>query len=111
MTGTGVTQSSQHKIAEAKLKHALFLKSQPRYSRQGECIRCGWCCMHEGTDGGPCEHLKKEGEIYTCLLFNSPDRPQKCGLFPSAPPILHKGCGYYFIDRWDGNKRLGVKEI
>jgi len=74
----------------------------PRYERKGECLRCGWCCLHEDP---PCLHLEiDESGKATCLIFDSPDRPSKCHNHPGNPPILHEGCGYWFIDKWDSDK-------
>lgn len=82
----------------------LITDSSPRYIRKGNCNRCGWCCKHEN-----CKYLEIKNGIAVCLIHDSPDRPLKCVIFPSAPPILHKECGYSFIDIWEGNKI--VKEI
>ena len=55
------------------------------------------CCVNEG-----CEHLDMNG-IATCSIYDSPDRPAKCRLFPEMPPIPKefKDCGYYFVDTWN----------
>ena len=71
----------------------------PRYERGGECRRCGACCAGEG-----CEHLLVGDDGATCAIVDSPDRPLKCRLFPAAPPIVFRGCGYFFLDRWDDNR-------
>jgi len=72
----------------------------PRYIRGGQCNRCGWCCTHED-----CDHFKPASDgIATCLIFGSSERPEKCLVYPGNPPILHPGCGYYFIDQWENNK-------
>ena len=63
-----------------------------RYRREGECNRCGWCCSHEN-----CENFVMENGIATCLIHGC-DRELKCTLYPSAPPIVHEGCGYFFVD-------------
>ena len=72
-----------------------------RYERRGDCIRCGVCCREE-----ECEHLKIENGLATCKIYDSPDRPLKCKLFPEMPPIpkKFKNCGYYFLDAWENNK-------
>ena len=70
-----------------------------RYLRKGDCLQCGWCCKQEN-----CEHLKRFGDIYICLIYDVPDRPEKCKNFPQAPPILNPKCGYYFLDRWENDK-------
>ena len=109
MLGPVVTEDD---VKKAKIRYAIALKqSGRRYSRQGQCNRCGQCCMHEGADGGPCEHLIKEGDTYTCLIHDDPNKPKKCGLFPELPPILFKTCGYYFIDNWNNNKVLRYMEV
>jgi len=71
---------------------------KPRYIRQGKCIRCGWCCAQED-----CEHLKMEDDFATCLIHEE-DRPLRCNLYPANPPIIHPGCGYYFLDTYEDNK-------
>ena len=78
-----------------------------RYKRQGQCNRCGECCLNEN-----CEHFQM-GNPVTCKIFNSPDRPLKCKLFPEMPPIpkQFKECGYYFLDTWEDNRIVGVKEV
>lgn len=74
-----------------------------RYKRQGECNRCGWCCLQEDP---PCPYLKKEeDEKYSCTVFNDPSkRYARCYLYPDGPPIIHEGCSYYFIDTLDNDK-------
>ena len=74
----------------------------PRYVRKGECLRCGWCCLNEDP---PCLHLEQlpDGK-YNCKIHKSKERPLRCKLYPSNPPITHLECGYYFIDKWDNNK-------
>lgn len=69
-----------------------------RYTRQGSCIRCGWCCLQEDP---PCSYLKYDDEAghYTCEVFNDPEvRHTRCDLYPDSPPIRYDGCGYYFYD-------------
>lgn len=44
------------------------------------------------------------GEIANCKIYESPDRPMDCGLFPEAPPIMFKDCGFYFLDTWEDNR-------
>ena len=73
----------------------------PRYIRKGHCIRCGWCCLNED-----CEHFEFDGKTATCKIYDSPNRPIRCILYPDMPPLLHKGCGYYFIDLWEDNKEI-----
>lgn len=76
-----------------------------RYIRKGKCNRCGQCCVNED-----CEYLEM-GEIATCLIHNSPDRPNKCKWFPEMPPIprAFKDCGFYFLDTWENNKIVKYK--
>ena len=74
---------------------ANVMPPMPRYERKGKCLQCGWCCKHED-----CEHFKDN----MCLIHDDPDRPEKCKLFPAAPPVLHEGCGYYFLDKWNNDK-------
>ena len=71
-----------------------------RYELQWECKRCGECCLNED-----CEHLEM-GEMATCKIHKSPDRPLKCGYFPDMPPIVFKNCGYYFLDTWEDDRRV-----
>ena len=107
MAGATLSRESQRKVADAKVKHALFLKSQPRYSRRGECIHCGWCCLCEDPS---CPHLKmSEGKSH-CTVYGKPERFKRCKLFPEYPPIKHEGCGFRFYDNWE-KKTLGVHEV
>lgn len=76
-----------------------------RYSRHGECIQCGKCCLTEN-----CEYLSWEDDKAVCLIHDDPGYPEKCKLHPQSPPILIEGCGYYFIDDIE-NRRLGVHEV
>jgi hypothetical protein len=81
--------------------------SKLRYNRGGGCKRCGKCCLNED-----CEHLQfEEDGTATCLIFGKPERPKRCILFPQLPPIIIEGCGYYFIDKWEKNHRLGYMEV
>ena len=70
-----------------------------RYIRQGKCLRCGWCCKNEA-----CEHFIDEANVTICAIFGQDDRPKKCTVYPSAPPVLNKNCGFYFLDRFNDNK-------
>lgn len=80
---------------------------QLRYERYGQCNRCGWCCSHED-----CEHFvpadATEEGLAICLIHDQ--RPYRCDVFPSAPPITHDKCGYWFFDTVT-NKKLGYKEV
>ena len=106
MAGTQFHQISQHEVAEAKLKYLKFLRSQPRYIRKGECKHCGWCCMHED-----CPYLEwKDGKSH-CTVHGTDLQPPYCKSFPDMPPIKNEKCGYYFIDKWDNNKRLKPHEV
>ena len=78
----------------------------PRYIRKGECLRCGWCCIQEN-----CEYLEWDGDTAICKIYNDPDRPEKCKLFPEMPPILNPRCGYWFVDRWDNDRVLRAREV
>jgi hypothetical protein len=72
---------------------------KPRYERRGQCIRCGFCCQQEN-----CEHLSfDEDGLATCLIHEE-ERPLRCSLYPANPPIVHEGCGYWFIDLYENNK-------
>ena len=66
----------------------------PRYTRQGECLKCGSCCVDED-----CEHFDPP----LCKIHDQ-KRPPKCEWFPEAPPIIFEKCGYYFMDTWEDNK-------
>lgn len=70
-----------------------------RYLRKGRCVRCGWCCLKE-----ECAELMRLDDGYACGVFHSPDRPIKCKLYPDDPPVLNPACGYFWLDRWDGDK-------
>ena len=76
-----------------------------RYIRKGKCNRCGWCCKHEN-----CEYLRLKNGKATCLIHDDPKRSDKCKLFPEMPPILHNGCGYYFLDTWENNRIVRCRE-
>ena len=75
-----------------------------RYKRQGQCIRCGQCCVNED-----CEYFMM-GEPAICLIHDK-ERPSKCEWFPEAPPIIFEKWGYYFLDTWEDNRIVGVKEV
>jgi hypothetical protein len=79
----------------------------PRYVRGGTCLRCGWCCDHED-----CQHLvyNISTRRATCLIWRKKERPLYCGIYPGNPPILHSECGYYFIDRWENNRKIKAGE-
>lgn len=83
------------------------MSAETRYTRFGECKRCGFCCLG-GDKNEPCEHLVWGIDGAICMIYDS--KPVACDTFPDAPPILTDKCGYYFIDLWE-NKRLGVKEV
>ena len=75
---------------------------KPRYKRQGKCNRCGDCCINED-----CEYFEM-GNPATCLIHDK-ERPLKCVLFPEMPSLKpNKGCGYYFMDTWEDNRRVGA---
>lgn len=73
-----------------------MLKNSKRYERQGQCDRCGLCCLNE-----KCEHLVFKGKTASCSIHDDPDRPLKCKLWPELPPIPFEGCGYFFLDLWE----------
>jgi hypothetical protein len=73
----------------------------PRYKRQGECNRCGWCCQLEN-----CKHLKIVDGFATCMIYDDKKKPLKCSLYPANPPIMHEKCGYYFLDLYENNKKV-----
>jgi len=75
-----------------------------RYIRQGECNRCGQCCINED-----CEYFEM-GEPATCKIHDK-ECPPKCEWFPQAPPIIFEKCSYYFLDTWEDNRVVGVKEV
>lgn len=74
-----------------------------RYERQGQCNRCGDCCMNEDC----LEFIS--GNPAICKIYD--ERPLRCRLFPDAPPIPKqlKQCGYWFIDTWEDNKTVKFK--
>jgi len=72
-----------------------------RYVRRGECKKCGSCCVNED-----CEHF----DFPLCTIHDK-ERPDKCGWFPQAPPIIFEKCGYYFLDTWEDNRVVGVKQV
>ena len=76
------------------------MKIKPRYKRQGKCNRCGWCCEYHG-----CPDISyDENYKAICTIYNK--RPKRCIVFPEAPPILYEGCGFYFLDTWENNKKV-----
>jgi len=82
-----------------------------RFERRGECKRCGWCCAQEDcanfsmTDGvADCAiHPTKTGGVDT--------REPKCRRFPQSVPIIHRGCGYWFVDRWNDDRPVRAFEV
>jgi hypothetical protein len=44
-----------------------------------------------------------EDSLATCLIHEE-ERPLRCSLYPANPPIIHDGCGYYFLDTYEDNK-------
>ena len=84
-----------------------------RYFRKGHCLMCGACCEKEGEDGGVCEHLSEpdEHKMRSCKIYGTPERPLKCWLFPELPPIPFKGCGFWYIDFYDGGKVIKPGEM
>jgi hypothetical protein len=83
----------------------------PRYERRGECKQCGQCCLNED-----CPSLSFEDDKAVCLQHptitgGADQREPKCGWFPQAPPILYEECGYWFVDTWEGDRRVGPREV
>ena len=76
-----------------------------RYIRKGQCNRCGICCLTED-----CEYLEMN-KIATCKIYNDNERQDKCKTFPQAPPITIDECGYYFLDTWENNRIVRVREV
>ncbi len=72
-----------------------------RYKRYGECGRCGACCL---TEDPPCIHLSWDGDKAICLVFEKPERCDRCLTFPQAPPVVFKTCEYYFRDTWEDDR-------
>ena len=72
-----------------------------RYKIQGQCNRCGQCCI-----GEDCDEFEINNNIATCKIYDLPDRPLKCVLFPELPPIPREfeKCGYYFLDTWEDDR-------
>lgn len=77
----------------SKIKIIEFTESNgQRYIVEGECNRCGQCCMSR------CNHLAVEtinGEnIYSCVIYEH--RPTLCAIFPgSVQDILdNPKCSY-----------------
>lgn len=77
---------------------------QLRYIRQGECKRCGKCCLT-----ADCKFFEM-GEKATCKIHDE-ERSVDCELFPEAPPIMFKDCGFYFLDTWKDNRIVRPMEI
>jgi len=76
-----------------------------RYKRRGECTRCGLCCANED-----CKHLSWDGHKAVCLIHNQ-ERPQRCVLFPQAPPIMIAECGFYFVDTWEEDRVVKCRGV
>jgi len=74
-----------------------------RYTRFGECRRCGACCIEDG-----CDHLVVANGGATCAVYDT--RPEYCRVWPAAPPILFRTCGFRFRDVWEG-RDLEPREI
>lgn len=72
-------------------------KVKPRYIRKGECKRCGWCCKYHN-----CDDLIFVDGLAICSIQET--KPMRCVVFPEAPPILHEGCGYHFLDTYENNR-------
>lgn len=79
--------------------HDSLEKIKPRYIRQGKCYRCGFCCEYS-----QCKDLVYEDGKAVCTIYD--ERPQRCVVFPQAPPILTETCGFYFLDTWENNRKV-----
>lgn len=68
-----------------------------------KCIRCGQCCTIQICEPGkrhlkvkdddpwkPCPYLKKDGEVYTCRLYEEADDIMKQYLYDVL--FIGKGC-------------------
>lgn len=51
---------------DIKVREQMELRPDEFWADE-RCHRCGVCCGT--TDGHPCEHLKSEGDHYTCELY------------------------------------------
>lgn len=85
------------KVADIKVKIEPINLPNPRYIRKGQCNRCGWCCKYHG-----CKDLIMEDGKAICTIYDK--RPDRCRVFPEAPPILTETCGYWFEDTWENNR-------
>jgi len=81
-----------------------ILVNHKRYIRQGECIRCGQCCVNED-----CEHFEM-GVPATCKIHDG-ERPPRCEWFPEDPPIVFEKCGYYFLDTWKEDRVVRGRSV
>jgi len=81
----------------------------PRYERQGECNRCGICCLAED-----CQYFEwgesAGNKIGICTVFGKPERYARCVNFPAVPPIMILECSYRFLDTQE-NRVIGPREI
>jgi len=86
--------------------------------REGECLRCGMCCMLGPLVDTPafknaskskklekfisennvsdvyCKHYDTENKL--CMIFNELKRPEVCINHPGSPNSIIPGCGYKF---------------
>lgn len=108
MTGVVKLHEGHHKIAaDAKLKNGSIFD---RYTRMGECSRCGMCCMKEEEGDLPCRYLIfNDNKTTVCSVHGTDLQPDHCKIYPCSPPIMFKSCGYYFKDSVTG-KTLRWKE-
>ena len=79
-------------------------KMLSRYKRQGDCNRCGKCCIVQG-----CEHLSFQGGLAICNIYKN--RFDYCKLWPEALPIVYAECSYYFLDTWENNRIIKPRQI
>jgi len=82
-------------------------RPKQRYKRQGSCKHCGACCLAEDP---ACKYLLMENGKSHCIVFGKPERYKRCLLFPENPPIPFEGCGFFFVDRWEGNRKVEPKK-
>jgi len=61
-------------------------------TREGECLRCGACCLD--VRGDPCEFLVGEPGECCCRIQDS--KPLVCLLFPVPGGPSVPGCGFRY---------------
>ena len=103
-----------------------------RMERRGECKKCGQCCHQQhsnpllwarlpasplGEDTRQVDQpgctLVLEDRCYLldndnqCILHDD-ERPDVCKNWPSGPPKLIAGCGYYFLEFHDNDEIAAI---